>query len=149
MAKDKRPVNMQVADLTVEQRNRIPRIALYHILFSVLALVLVVVLAFVPMFTALSDYTAAGDKADETFNAWLDAPTLSAEKEACHLRMLEAEKDELAAKQEFSQKMTTCLIALGAWLIIEVVIILVVYKKYPYYSDRKCFYILFHRKELV
>ena len=148
MAKDKRPINVQVADLTAEQRKSIPRIALYHTLFSVLALVLVAVLTIVPLFTASSDYTVAGDKADETFNAWLDAPTLSAEKEACHLRMLEAEKDELAAKQEFSQKMTTCLIALSAWLIIEVVIILVVYKKYPYYSDRKYFYILRHRKEL-
>ena len=148
MAKDKRPIAAQVAELTAEQRKRIPRIALYHILFSVLVLVLVAVLAFVPMLTALSDYTAAADEHNDVFDKWLDAPMLSSEKEAYHLRMLEAEENELDAKQEFSQKMTTCLIALGVWLIIEVAIILVVYKKYPYYSDRKYFYILRHRKEL-
>ena len=148
MNKDTRPIAEQVADLTPEQRKIIPRIALCHTLFSVLVLALVVVLAIVPLYTALSDYIAAGDVADEAFDAWLDAPTLSAEKTECHLRMQEAEEKEQAAKQEFTQKMTVALIVMGVWVLVEVVIILFVYKKYPYYGDRKCFYILSHYKEL-
>ena len=62
--------------------------------------------------------------------------------------MLEAEKEEQAAKQEFMQKMTVALIVMCVWVLVEVAIVLFVYKKYPYYGDRKCFYILSHRKEL-
>ena len=158
MAKDKRPIAVQVAELTPEQRKSIPRITLYHTLFTVLVAVVVIMVAVVPMFAAEDDYRDAVDEYDDAVDEWIKTgdelekiygdsyifmepyPTLGTVVD-----LTEEVVDE--AKSDFEAKRMTAMIVFGAWVLVEVVIIVIIYKKYPYYSDRKCFYILRHRKE--
>ena len=159
MAKDKRPIAVQVEELTSEQRKSIPRIALYHTIVSVLIAVLVVIFAMVPMFAALADYQDAVDDYGDAVDEWTETGdelekiygtsyVFSDVYMALKDDVDEMEEEMVEAKAVSDSKMMIAFIAMGAFVIIEVIITVYVYKKYPYYSDRKCFYILRHRKEL-
>lgn len=159
MTKDKRPIAVQVAELSAEQRKSVKRIALYHTLFSVLVAAVVIVVAVVPMFAAAADYRDAvdayGDAVDETIETRdaLEKIYGTSYLFMDEYKMLQAEVDAAdeeadEVKADFEAKRMMAMIVLGSWLLVEMVIGVVIYKKYPYYSDRKCFYILTHRKEL-
>ena len=163
MAKDKRPVNVQVAELTAEQRKSILRIGLFGTIATLLVFVIILVVALLPMFEARAavveaeeDYYAARDTYEEAEEEWKEANrgnslmTFMMTDQGSHLWKESGEALDAwnEAGENEEQKLIVAAIALGVYILIAVAGFTCIYKKFPYYSDRKCWYILFHRKEL-
>lgn len=131
--KDTRPIDIQVAELTPEQKRKIPKIYKAHLLFSFIlvgALLVALLFAQIGVLNARSDLEAIQDKINSAVPEWTgiqyfaeETAAYEAYDSAIHVRMLIS----------IIGGITVLILALGAQLFIS--------KKYPFYSEKKYTYL--------
>lgn len=157
MAKDNRSIAVQVAELTPQQRKNILRIALYDVLISVLTLAVMAFLVLIPAYKAVRGYVEATEDYGDAVDEWIDYGDeleqiiggkylYDAGYQALGVEVDEAREKMDEANELSQEKLNTAGIALGVYVVMYAIMLFYICKKHPYYSFRKHYYILFHRK---
>ena len=130
--KDKRPIEVQVADLTEEQKREIPKIFRIHLIITIL-------IVGVYLACLLLCWMSAG-------SAKAEVESIEAKKATASLwESLGLTREWLAAQDRYDAAMHTFfMVSIGGAAVLCVVALGVQFyltKKYPYYSEKKHFYL--------